>query len=278
MRVAVESLWAALLEGRRAYGVGTVRTWKSGRWQKTREGWLRLFSPKGIERRQAARQEMGSVVSDLSKMVSSGALGPRKLGEHVKIAREFLKRHEAGFPAALARVSELATLAAPGAKVSGRTKTLSSTLGKIIRKPSSYPTADKLQDGTGIRVVTNSLSEVGAVVGAIRKRWKVLSEDDYITKPLGAYRSHHLIIEDEDGLPKEVQVRTARQMTFANWSHKVYKPKTALERRALLGDRDEIESYSREMSAYYYEQDKAGRRIGRKPPCPDSVRTHFGCL
>lgn len=205
--------------------------------------------------------------------VEYGKLPPGKTAtEHIEIANQFLDKHRTAFPLAL---DSLMQLAGPGAKVKGRVKALESALGKMVEKP-HYTTADKLQDGTGMRVVHQTVDEVKATVARIRAKYKVLEEDDYIAKPKGDYRSHHLIIEGPGKLAMELQVRTANQDTFGDWCHDVYKPVNA--KQAAVQKHPEVTTYAREISNHFWALDTGAAEVPPKPPCTKIVSEAFGCM
>jgi ppGpp synthetase/RelA/SpoT-type nucleotidyltranferase len=220
-------------------------------------------------------EEFESVLAPLRDMIASGKLKKDvSLDEHVDIAEKFLGKHQAALPKSL---KEIESLCVPGSKVKGRTKTLESALGKLVRKP-KYGTADKLQDGTGLRVICDSIDSVKENVKRLKAKYKIVAEDDYISTDKDGYRSHHLVIEDADGLQKEVQVRTPNQNAWADWCHEtVYKPTSKEGAEALERHRDTISKYASEMSEYFYARD-LGKQTGSQPPCPPPVKQHFGCL
>lgn len=201
-----------------------------------------------------------------------GKLPPGKTSaEHIEIAKEFLGRHKKVLPQALAEIKELA---GPNADVKGRVKTVQSALGKMAKKP-KYTTADKLQDGSGLRAIHKTIDEVKATVAKIKAKYKILDEDNYIDTPQGDYRSHHLIIEGPDGLAMEVQVRTENQNTFADWCHDVYKPVTAAQ--AKVQHDPEVKTYANAIADYFWAID-SGQELPPKPPCYKKVALAFGCL
>jgi len=277
-----------------ALPVGTVRSWGDAAVKKVAPGkWVTV--PKSDRPTKALKP--GSVQPTTAKpAVTKGPAAPgpdpfvdphgalaqqiargERAGtyeEHRKITEDFLNRHKASLPAALER---LRGLAPEGAVVQGRVKDVDSSLGKLVRKP-RYKDATALQDGTGMRVILNSVDDVMDTVAKIKKRYKVVTEDNYITEPApGDYRSYHVIIEDEDGLQKEVQVRTQNEHTYAEWSHKLYKPHTPEETAAVQEHADEIFGYSAGMSDYFLSKD-LGDEAPEPPPCPLIVKQVFGCI
>lgn len=204
--------------------------------------------------------------------VAYGKLPPGKTAaEHIKIAEQFLDKHRTAFPLALESLSQLA---GPNAKVKGRVKALESALNKMVEKP-HYTTADKLQDGTGMRVVHQTVDQVKETVAKIKAKYNVIEEDDYITNPKGDYRSHHLIVEGPGKLPMELQVRTENQDSFGDWCHDVYKPLNA--KQAEVQKHPEVTSYARDISTYFWALD-TGAEPPPKPPCTRVVSEAFGCL
>lgn len=206
------------------------------------------------------RTSLKPTIDELRETVGAGKLKPGVSAEqHVKIAQDFLAKHAA---------------------VTGRVKDLESTLGKLSRKP-KYGTADHLQDGSGMRVVAKNIDDVKATVAAIKAKYNVVGEDNYIDKPLGPteYRSHHLIVKGKDGLEREIQVRTPGQNAHADWAHNVYKPHTDAQKTALKENAPALEKYARDVGAHFFHIDSGKEGDApAKPPCPPIVRKYFGCL
>ena len=227
----------------------------------------------------AATRSMNAAAKGLEKATKEGLLpSDISVDQHVEIAEKFLEKHSSRLEGLQDDLKEIAPFAY---KVKARVKTLDSALGKLVRKP-KYKRADRLQDGTGARVICDTVQDVEKAVEAIRKKFKVIPpEDDYISKPLGGesgmgYRSHHLIIEDKDGLQKEVQVRTKNENTHADWSHDAYKPRSPEQAAARKKYADVIDKYARDASDYYF-----AKESGKNPdpvPCPVAIKDTFGCL
>ncbi len=195
--------------------------------------------------------------------------------EHVDIAERFLSKHASELPSTLDRVTKLCT---SSVEVTGRVKSLESALGKLIRKP-KYQTADKLQDGTGLRVLCKDMGDVKENVKRLQKAFKVIEEEDYITKPKeGGYRSWHMIVEDRDGLQKEIQIRTPNQHVWAEWCHDIYKPQTDEQSAAVAKFKPVLDEYAEKIGEYFAAVD-SGRKPDKKPDCPEPVKNSpFGCL
>lgn len=198
--------------------------------------------------------------------------------EHVKLASAFLDKHKSSLTKSLAT---LESRMPEGVHVKGRVKELESALGKLVRKP-KYGTVEKLQDGTGMRVIAPDTATLDKSIEALKKNYKVIDSDDYVSAPLGGdtglgYRSFHAIIEDSDGLQKEIQLRTPNQNTHADWAHDIYKPVTPEQDAALKQHADTISAYARQMGDFFHEVD-SGKKPSKTPPCPDPVKTYFTCL
>lgn len=227
----------------------------------------------------ADHASIGASVPGFADAVKAGKLAPgTSVEQHVKIADAFLTKHAENLEQSMGRLQEIMP---SGAKVKGRVKELKSALGKLVRKP-KYQTADRLQDGTGMRVIAQDTATLKTAVDQIRKKYKIVSEDDYISAPLEGekglgYRSHHFIIEDKDGLQKEIQVRTPNQNTHADWCHDVYKPVSPAQEAAMKEHSDQIAQYARDMGHFFEKVDKA-EKPGSPPDCPPPVKQYFSCL
>jgi len=278
MRRLSEELSQAITE--EALPIGTVRQWKSGEMIKTGPNkWRRntAGARKQIKKRQETAK-LKSTIGAFKDAIASGEAGSPGMTfkDHVREAKASIGVQSKRFDGLM---GDLRSMAPKGATVLGRVKKMESVLGKIIRKPKTYKSPADLQDVTGTRIIANSIGEVQDTVNKIKKRFKVVDEDDYISKPQGDYRSHHLIIEDDDGYQKEVQVRTRNQDTFANWSHDVYKPQTPDQEAAVRDNKDKVNAFSKGMSEFFYAQD-----MGKSPPppprpkCPPEIVKSLGCI
>lgn len=233
--------------------------------------------PKAVEHGHEVKNPRD--VPGLADAVKSGKLAVGKtLDDHVKIAETFLSKHKEHLETS---IEKLKSVMPEGVKVKGRVKELNSALGKLVRKP-KYGTVDKLQDGTGMRVIAKDTATLEQSINALKKSYKIVNSDDYVSAPLGGdtglgYRSFHAIIEDADGLQKEVQLRTPNQNTHADWCHDVYKPVTPEQDAAMKTHADTIAAYARKMGDYFHEVD-SGKKPPAAPPCPEPVQTYFTCL
>lgn len=272
------------LLGERGYDIGTVRSWQGGDYIKTRDGWVRTTMPKKADGDRVVlgpgdvishadyTRNMQSTVNGLQTMLSNGRL-PGTLESQIETAKTVVAQHNKAFPRFMQSLKDAAP---PGSEVTGRVKTFQSALGKLLVKP-KYQTAAGLQDTTGTRVVAETTDDVRSTVENLKKQYKVISEDDYITNPLGAmkYRSYHLIVEDSDGTAKEIQVRTKNQDAFGHWAHESYKPTTDAKREAIEKHADEIMAYAAAMSDWLAAKDE-GREPGERPKAPQVVKDVFG--
>lgn len=120
----------------------------------------------------------------------------------------------------------------PAAIVESRVKDLGSAIGKLDRKADKYTNASSMHDTTGARVIVPTLAHVQQVVNKLENEsgMKSLPQDreDYIKnpKPDTGYRSMHIVLQGQNGLTKEVQIRTENQHVHAEFSHDIYKPKS----------------------------------------------------
>lgn len=255
-------------------------------------------------RAKKERDALHSTLVDFEKDFKAGHLAKgMTFGRHVEIAKVHLRKHAASMNRLIGDLEKIA----PGEKnvggyerVSGRVKTLSSVLGKVVRKhhrklPSgewdkSKPhldRADKLKDMTGARILAEDTKGTRAVFDKFKAKYgdDIVSSEDMISHPReDGYRSIHAEFKDADGLVKEIQFRTPNQQTWANWSHDIYKPTKAKQREWLREAKKDpamwhkIDKYATSMSAHYAKIDD-GEKPGDKPECPEELKkSPFGCL
>jgi len=245
-------------------------------------------------------------------------------GKHVELAKRLLGRHSAALDSLVSSIRMLVPKGAPTKlgpckivkgkdmtgtrllmvgcydRVSGRVKTLSSTFGKLSRKHHKQRPngdfdmdqphlnrADKLTDMTGTRLLMEDSK--GAVDAFERLKAKygdrIVSSEDMITRPRhDGYRSIHAEFVDEDGLVKEIQIRTPNQQKWADWSHDIYKPTNA-KQKAARSKIDSDPALKRQFNGYavgasdYYAKIDEGGEPGQMPECPEILSTSpFGCL
>jgi ppGpp synthetase/RelA/SpoT-type nucleotidyltranferase len=280
-----ESLESAL-EERRGYPVGTIRVWRRGgqeiRMKKTgHKEWVPVTRVqrqvgKDLESSRgklAQALQQGFVEKGGKRLSLSDETRSMSLEEHERDARRFLGQHKETLDRNINDLRELF----PDADVYGRVKDLHSALGKIIRKPEKYSKVSDLDDGGGMRVVRKSLADVQEAVAEIRKRFRVVGENDYLNghPANGDYRSFHMIIE-RDGKQQEIQVRTGNQDRWGDWFHDLYKPRTQEQAEFARKNRKTLDRYSSDISSYFFARDQGKR--AKKPPCPEVVGPTVGCL
>jgi len=112
-----------------------------------------------------------------------------------------------------------AELAAAGIKadVSGRPKHIFSIWNKLRGKSLDF---SELHDVRAFRIIVEDVNACYAVLGIVHEIWNpILKEfDDYISRPkANNYQSLHTIVVTEEGLPIEVQIRTAEMHHFAEY-------------------------------------------------------------
>jgi GTP pyrophosphokinase len=101
--------------------------------------------------------------------------------------------------------------------VTGRPKHLYSIVGKMQAKKLSFA---NLYDVRALRIIVADEAACYAALGVVHGRWQPLPSefDDYIAKPKSnGYRSIHTVLNDEEGRPFEVQIRTREMHRFAEY-------------------------------------------------------------
>ncbi|HUP10015.1 MAG TPA: bifunctional (p)ppGpp synthetase/guanosine-3',5'-bis(diphosphate) 3'-pyrophosphohydrolase [Caldimonas sp.] len=119
-------------------------------------------------------------------------------------------------------------LAARGirAQVQGRPKHLYSIWKKMQDKRLGF---DRVLDVRALRVIVPDVPSCYAVLGRVHELFRAVPGelDDYIARPkANGYQSLHTVVEDDDGKPVEIQVRTqsmhehAEHGISAHWAYK----------------------------------------------------------
>lgn len=268
--------WLGDLE-KAVFPVGTMRVWKDGlRWQKVGpRKWQKV--PGGEKNLVVMGARMKQKITQLRKNleVTGDKLRPndtRSFESHCIEAMQVQARHQSSFSRNYARFK---VLAPAGAKVGGRVKTVESILGKLVRVP-TYTGAAAMGDVSGFRVTVDTIAEVGQVVNAVKKQVVVKEIDDKVRAPgEGHYRSVHIQFV-EDGVEKELQIRTRNQDKHAVWMHSIYKPEQAAQKDWVYRFGASLKAYASEVSDYFYAQDQGIK--AKKPDCPPVVHQTFGCL
>lgn len=165
----------------------------------------------------------------------------------------------------------------PSVRVKGRVKEADSMVGKVARQPEKYKDVGELNDVSGVRATAKDIRGVQDTIDYVRNTYDVISEKNNIDEDRGGYRSYHAIVK-KNGVMSEIQIRTERQDTWANWTHdNFYKPSNQSKMDFLNSNIAEINKYSLGMSDYFYKKD-TGDVKASKPECPPSISQVVGCL
>ncbi len=112
------------------------------------------------------------------------------------------------------------------ADVQGRPKHLYSIWRKMRSKALGF---DRVLDVIALRVITDDVPACYAALARVQARWTPVEGefDDYIARPkANGYRSLHTVVQDDDGRPVEIQIRTREMHEHAEHgvaAHWVYK-------------------------------------------------------
>lgn len=118
-----------------------------------------------------------------------------------------------------------------------------------------------LSDIIGVRIVTQYIEDVYAIVNIIKKHYQVIEEIDYIKKPKDSgYRSFHIIINHPirkngnfpsiEYIPIEIQIRTMGMDFWASLEHSIIYGPTKNPERTDLHDNDVMNLAYKELSSY----------------------------
>jgi GTP pyrophosphokinase len=139
------------------------------------------------------------------------------------------------------------------AKVETRIKRLYSVWQKLLRQ---RITVDQVYDLLAIRIITSSVRDCYAALGAIHNFWRPVPGriKDFIAMPRpNLYQSLHTTVIAENGTPFEVQIRTeemhkmAEEGIAAHWKYKDGSPVTAKDEQRLAWLRQVVE-WQREIT------------------------------
>ncbi len=133
------------------------------------------------------------------------------------------------------------------AKVEYRIKRLYSVYAKLHRQRINV---DQVYDLLAIRIITKSVRDCYAALGAIHNQWRPVPGriKDFIAMPRpNLYQSLHTTVIAENGTPFEVQIRTedmhkmAEEGIAAHWKYKDGSPVTARDEQRLAWLRQVVE-------------------------------------
>jgi GTP pyrophosphokinase len=146
-----------------------------------------------------------------------------------RIARQLEEKRgqrEERIAAAVAGLEQTLKEAHIAAAVSGRPKHIASIAAKMDAKDLEF---DRVFDQRALRVVVERVAECYEALALVHQRWRPIEGeyDDYIAKPkANGYQSLHTVVEDADGRPLEIQIRTramheqAELGVAAHWRYK----------------------------------------------------------
>jgi ppGpp synthetase/RelA/SpoT-type nucleotidyltranferase len=135
------------------------------------------------------------------------------------------------------RLAQLAAETLPfGSSVTARWKRHDRIVEKLVRLPRHR--LPQMQDVGGCRIVAHAPQiELDEVANAIKARWELLADDDYVASPRDTgYRARHLVVRHHD-VAIEVQVRNALQDLWAEVYETLHR-NTDLDRREQQVQRD----------------------------------------
>ena len=194
----------------------------------------------------AHRLGMGKVRGELEDLAFRyvDAIGYKKVHEAVESRRksgeQFLQQIEAV-------IREKLKENGVDAKVEHRIKRLFSVHQKLLRQ---HITVDQVYDLLAIRIITGSVRDCYAALGAIHNLWRPVAGriKDFIAMPRpNLYQSLHTTVIAENGTPFEVQIRTeemhkmAEEGIAAHWKYKDGAPASARDEERLACLRQVVE-------------------------------------
>jgi len=177
-----------------------------------------------------------------------------------------IKDHQEAFGEVYDKVKSTLDKSFKDEQVEGRVKTLPSIVKKLKKKniDNGPFTHNNMEDIAGLRVTFDNLDDLKAGVKAIKGKYKIKEDEDYITKPKNGYRSYHLTIE-QDGKPLEVQFRTPNMTKWADWTHNtLYDHTDVIKKKVGANGFKELMNYAQAMSDYYAAKDE-----GKNPDMPE---------
>jgi len=301
--------------------VGDSSKWSSGwhvkvnepdKWTRQRKGRAVLSGLRPDskpETRARATKEMAKLpgtMTALRKLYKEGGTDPKIPSFH-KLVGEAINQVRLA-DARRPFLEDEIEAADPTGVVTSRTKTLESTIGKVVRQHHKFKEdkngdeildkdgepvfdmdrpdldrASKLKDSTGVRTAHGSIDEVYAAAERLQKHFgdKITKFQDRIKKSKDGYRALHFDFTDKDGVTKELQIITHNQASWANWNHAFYKPEDELQQDWKKGTDKEIiaqfKDYGQAMSDHFFRVDSG--KESKVPDCPEIVaNSPFRCM
>ena len=153
-------------------------------------------------------------------------LEPQVYQRVARLLEEKRGQREGRVESAVAGLEAALRTAGISATVSGRPKHIASIAAKMSAKDLEF---ERVFDQRALRVVVERVSDCYEVLDLVHQRWQPLEGeyDDYIAKPkANGYQSLHTVVEDADGKPLEIQIRTramheqAELGVAAHWRYK----------------------------------------------------------
>ncbi len=153
-------------------------------------------------------------------------LEPQDYQRVARLLEEKRGQRELRVSQAVATLETLLRGAGIGAQVNGRPKHIASIAAKMRAKDVGF---ERIFDQRALRVVVERVEHCYEVLALVHQRWRPVAGeyDDYIAKPkANGYQSLHTVVEDDDGKPLEIQIRTramheqAELGVAAHWRYK----------------------------------------------------------
>ena len=263
----------------------TAATEEPGEWITVRG--VHIFIPEGKDPGDVIKEHFDDTKVDKpkKKQMSDNEVLEKVHKEHPEMPEKTVKKNlelyrglETTFEKLNKKIEDNLKKDLPGNPIiSGRVKTPDSSIGKVARKP-KYADIRNLQDNVAVRATYNDVSSVKEAMKIVREKYDIVEEDNYIDQPkFDGYRSYHAIMKDkETGIETELQMRTQRQDTFANWAHKLYKPESDDVRHFVETHEEMSLKYQVDVGNYYSELDEG--RKPKKPICPEPIMKVMMCL
>ena len=173
-------------------------------------------------------------------------LDPERYKQIARLLEEKRVEREAFIADAIERVSTALAKTGITADVRGRPKHIYSIWNKMRVKGVDFA---HLYDLRALRIIVDDVWACYTALGLVHEMWTPMSEefDDYISRPKSnGYRSLHTVVNDVEGRPFEIQIRTRKMHQFAEYgmaAHWRYK-----EAGAKGGQVEASSDYDRQLS------------------------------